>query len=424
MLDIKFIREQTDLIKAAALKKNLSFNVDELVALDTRRLDILKDVEELRAKQNAASDGIAKADASQRQALIDAMKQVKDGLKAKEEELEEVMKSWRALMLQVPNIPDITVPEGKSDEDNVEVHKWGEIRDLGFTPLDHIELMEKNDMVDFERGTKTSGFRGYFLKGDGAMLEMAVWQYVMQRWQGKGFTPMLVPSLVKRETLLGSGYLPQGEDDLYKDGNDYFAGTGEVATMYYHSDEVLDLTGLPKKYIVWSPCFRKEAGSHGKDVKGLVRVHEFYKCEQVVLCEASHETSVRFHEEIRRNAEEMMEELGLPYHTVANCGGDLGLGQVKKYDIEGWMPSQGKYRETHSASYFHDFQTRRLNIRYKDGEGKLRYAHSLNNTAAATPRLVTVIIENYQQADGTIKVPDVLVPFMGGKTTLGKPFRA
>lgn len=423
MLDIKFIREQTDLIKAAAIKKHLSFNVDDLVACDTKRLEILKVVEELRAEQNAASDAISKADGSERQGLIDSMRRVKDDLKSKEDELEEVMKTWRTLMLSVPNIPDMTVPEGKSDEENIEAHVWGERKEFSFTPLDHIELMEKSDLVDFERGTKTSGFRGYYLKNDGAMLEMAVWSYAMQRWQKKGFEPMLVPSLVKRETLLGTGYLPQGEDDLYKDGNDYLAGTGEVAAMFYHSDEVLDNLSTPKKYIVWSPCFRKEAGSHGKDVKGLVRVHEFYKCEQVVLCEASHEISVALHEEIRRNAEEMMEELNLPYHTVINCGGDLGLGQVKKYDIEAWMPSQGKYRETHSASYFHDFQTRRLNIRYKDAEGKMRYAHSLNNTAAATPRLLTVIIENYQQEDGTIRIPDVLVPFMGGKTIIGKPFR-
>lgn len=424
MLDIKFIREQIDLVRLAATKKNLPFNVDDLVASDTKRLELLKAVEELRAKQNEASERISSVSAGERATLIEDMRKVKDELKMKEEELEEVMKTWRTLMLQVPNIPDMSVPEGKSDADNQEVHKWGEIKEFPFTPLDHIEIMEKGDMVDFERGTKTSGFRGYFLKNDGAMLEMAIWQYVMQRWQKKGFLPMLVPSLVKRETLLGSGYLPQGEDDLYKDGNDYLAGTGEVATMFYHSDEVLPVDDLPKKYIVWSPCFRKEAGSHGKDVKGLVRVHEFYKCEQVVLCEANHETSVTYHEEIRRNAEEMMEELGLPYHTVVNCGGDLGLGQVKKYDIEAWMPSQDKYRETHSASYFHDFQTRRLNIRYKDSDGKLRYAHSLNNTAAATPRLVTVIIENYQQADGTVKVPDVLVPFMGGVTVIGKAFRS
>jgi seryl-tRNA synthetase len=424
MLDIKFIRENSELIKGAAVKKHLSFNVDDLVASDTKRLEILKVVEDLRGQQNVASEAIAKASNEERGELIESMRSVKDELKKKEEELEEVMKVWRTLMLAVPNIPDMSVPEGKSDEDNVETRTYGTIPTFSFEPLDHIALMEAQDMVDFERGTKTAGFRGYFLKNDAAMLEMAVWQYAMQRWQAKGFTPMLVPSLVRREALLGTGYLPQGEDDLYKDGNDYFAGTGEVAAMYYHSDEVFDSLSAPKKFIVWSPCFRKEAGSHGKDVKGLIRVHEFYKCEQVVLCEANHETSVALHEEITRNSEEMMEELGLTYHTVTNCTGDLGLGQVKKYDIEVWMPSQQKYRETHSASYFHDFQTRRLNIRYKDTEGKMRYAHSLNNTAAATPRLITAIIENYQQADGTIHVPEVLVPFMAGKTVIGKPFRS
>jgi seryl-tRNA synthetase len=424
MLDIKFIRENSELITLAATKKRITFNVQDLLDLDEKRLALLRTVEELRSQQNAASDSITKASALERADLIEKMKVVKDGLKAKEEELEQIMKSWRTLMLAVPNIPDMSVPDGTSDADNVEVRKWGDIPTFSFTPLDHIELMEKSDMVDFERGTKTAGFRGYFLKNDGAMLELAIWQYVMQKWQGKGFTPMLVPSLVKREALLGTGYLPQGEDDLYKDGNDYLAGTGEVATMFYHSDEVLDGATLPRKYIVWSPCFRKEAGSHGKDVKGLVRVHEFYKCEQVVICEASHETSVKYHEEIARNAEEMMEELGIPYHTVVNCGGDLGQGQVKKYDIEAWLPAQEKYRETHSASYFHDFQTRRLNIRYKDAQGKMEYTHSLNNTAAATPRLLIAIIENYQQADGTIKIPDVLVPFMGGKTVIGKSFRS
>lgn len=423
MLDIKFIRENSELIAHASVKKHIAFNVQDLLEIDTKRLSLLRAVEDLRSKQNTASDSITKVSALERADLIETMKVVKEELKTKEEELEQVMKSWRTLMLAVPNIPDMSVPDGTSDADNVEVRKWGDIPTFTFTPLDHIELMEKSDMVDFERGTKTSGFRGYFLKNDGAMLELAIWQYVMQKWQGKGFTPMLVPSLVKREALLGTGYLPQGEDDLYKDGNDYLAGTGEVATMFYHSDEVLDGATLPRKYIVWSPCFRKEAGSHGKDVKGLVRVHEFYKCEQVVICEASHETSVKHHEEIARNAEEMMEELGIPYHTVVNCGGDLGQGQVKKYDIEAWLPAQEKYRETHSASYFHDYQTRRLNIRYKDALGKMEYTHSLNNTAAATPRLLIAIIENYQQADGTIKVPEVLIPFMGGKTVIGKSFR-
>ncbi len=425
MLDIKFIRENSDLIKSATAKKHLSFNIDELIKVDDKRLSLRRDGDDLRAKQNEASQKIAgpNISAGERQIILDEMKTVKESLKKIEEEEVGVLNEWRALMLQVPNIPDMSVPEGVTEEDNVEVKKWGEISPFPFKPLDHIEIMEKQDMVDFERGAKTAGFRGYFLKNDAALLEMAVWQYTMNKWSAKGFTPMLVPSLVKRETLLGSGYLPQGEDDLYKDGNDYFAGTGEVATMFYHSDEVLDIKNFPIKFIAWSPCFRKEAGSHGKDVKGLVRVHEFYKCEQVVLCEASHEDSVKFHDEITRNSEELLEDLNIPYHTIINCGGDLGLGQVKKYDIESWMPSQEKYRETHSASYFHDFQTRRLNIRYRDGEGKMRYAHSLNNTASATPRLLTVIIENYQQADGTIKVPEVLVPYMNGKTVIGKPFR-
>ncbi len=226
---------------------------------------------------------------------------------------------------------------------------------------------------------------------------------------------MIVPSLVRRETLLGTGYIPQGEDDLYKtqDG-DYLAGTGEVATMSYYSGEVLDQSELPKKIIAFSPCFRREAGSHSKDTKGLIRVHEFFKLEQVILCEASHSASVDFHEELLRNTEEIMQALELPYRVLLMCTADIGLGHVKKYDIEAWVPSQDTYRETHSASYFHDFQTRRLNIRYKDAEGKMRFAHSLNNTAIATPRILVSILENNQQADGSIKVPKVLVPYMNG----------
>lgn len=420
MLDIKFIRENKDLVNLAATKKRIKFEVSDLIAIDDQRLEILKIVEEKRAEQNAASEEIQKADGDTRNLLIEKMKKVKEDLRVQEEKLGELMREWQKLMLQVPNIPDMTVPDGVSDADNQEVKKWGEIRNFDFTPKDHIELMEANDMVDFERGTKTSGFRGYFLKNDGALLEMAVWQYAMQKWSAKNYIPMIVPSLVSKECLLGTGYLPGGEEDLYHDEeNNWFAGTGEVATMYYHSGEVMDSKEFPKKFIVFSPCFRKEAGSHGKDVKGLIRVHEFYKLEQVILCEASHQTSVDLHEELLRNAEELMEELNIPYHTVINCGGDLGQGQVKKYDIEAFMPSQNKYRETHSCSYFHDFQTRRLNIRYKDAEGKTKFAHSLNNTAAATPRLITAIIENYQNADGTINVPEVLIPFVG-KSVMGK----
>jgi len=241
----------------------------------------------------------------------------------------------------------------------------------------------------------------------------------LKHWNEKGFMPMIVPSLVRRETFLGTGYLPQGEEDLYKtqDG-EYLAGTAEVATMGYYMDETLEQAKLPVKFLSFSPCFRREAGAHGKDTRGLIRVHEFFKWEQVVLCEANHETSVRLHDEINRNTEEFIEKLNIPYHTVINCGGDLGLGQVKKYDIELWVPGEEKYREISSASYFHDFQTRRLNTRYRDQEGKMRFAHSLNSTAIPTPRILVSIIENYQNADGTIRVPDALIPYMG-KSVIG-----
>ncbi len=243
----------------------------------------------------------------------------------------------------------------------------------------------------------------------------------MEHFMEKNFIPMIVPSLVRRETLLGSGYLPQGEDDLYKtQDTDYLAGTAEVATMAYHSDDVLTKESLPKKFLSFSPCFRREAGSYSKDVKGLIRVHEFYKLEQVVLCEANHEESVRQHEALNRNTEEFIEKLGIPYHTIVNAAGDIGLGQVKKYDIELWVPGEEKYREISSASYFHDFQTRRLNIKYRDADGKLKFAHSLNSTAIPTPRILVSLVENFQEADGTIKIPEVLRKYMGGKEFIGK----
>jgi len=346
--------------------------------------------------------------------LITELRLLKDDIAKAEDKLKEVMKRWQLLMVRVPNIPDMSVPEGDSDADNKEVKVWGEKTKFSFTPKSHIEIMMKHDMVDLERGTKVAGFRGYFLKNDGALLSYAIWQAALAHFMKKQFVPMIVPSLVRREAFLGTGYLPQGEEDLYKtqDG-DYLAGTAEVATMGYYMDEVLAKEDLPKRFLSFSPCFRREAGSHGKDVKGLIRVHEFFKLEQVVLCEASHEQSVTFHEELNRNTEEFIESLGIPYHTVVNCGGDLGLGQVKKYDIELWVPLEETYREISSASYFHDFQTRRLNIRYKDAEGKMRFAHSLNSTAIPTPRILVSLIENYQQEDGSIVIPEVLRPFMG-----------
>jgi len=417
MLDIKFIRENKDIVQEGAVKKHIDIDIEKLIFLDDKRLQILKEVESFRTSINKVSNEMVNVkDTAHKIRLIEEMRVVKEDLKKKEEELKQSMEEWQKMMLQVPNVPDMSVPEGASDAENQEVKTWGEKPVFGFPTKDQMTLLKDLDLADFERGTKVSGFRGYFLKNDGALLAFALWQYFLENLITKGFTPMIVPSLVKKSALVGTGYIPGGEDDLYKtqDG-DYLAGTGEVATMSYYANEILDKTKLPIKFVSFSTCFRREAGSHGKDVKGFFRVHEFYKLEQVVLCEANHEESVKLHEEITKNVEDLLVSLNLPYHIVANCGGDLGLGQVKKYDIEVWVPSQNKYRETHSSSYFHDFQTRRLNIKYKDGEGKSKYVHSLNNTAIATPRIIEAILENFQQADGSVKIPEVLRKYMGDK---------
>jgi len=421
MLDINFIRENKDVVKAGALKKRIDIDIDRLIAVDEERRTLRIQMDEKKAEQNRMSGVIQRAQGDERTALIERMRHVKDGFAELEEKYNAVMKEWQTLMLGVPNVPDMTVPEGESDADNQSVKTWGEIPEFPYPLKDHVELMTKLGMADFERGTKVAGFRGYFLRGDGVLLANAVWQLAIKHFSAKGLEPLLAPSLVRRETFMGTGYLPQGEEDLYKtqDG-EYLAGTAEVATMGYYMDETLDLQMLPVKFLAFSPCFRREAGSHGKDVRGLIRVHEFFKWEQVVLCKADHEESVRTHEWLNRNTEEFIELLKIPYRTVANCGGDLGLGQVKKYDIELWVPGEKTYREISSASYFHDFQTRRLNIRYRDEEGKMRFAHSLNSTAIPTPRILVSIVENYQQEDGTIRVPDALVPYVG-KEVLGRP---
>lgn len=423
MLDIKFIRENPDLIKEAVRKKHLSFDVDALLKAEETRKEALASFESLRAKQNELSDQIPKtSDQSERLVLIEALKPIKEEVQKAEEVVRLAMKEWQGLMLQVPNVPDVSVPEGEDDSGNVEVSVWGEKPSFDFEPKDHVTIMESLGMADFEKGAEVSGFRGYFLKGDGALLEFALWQFVTEFFRTKktDYEFMIVPSLVRRDTLLGTGYLPQGEDDLYKtQDDDYLSGTAEVAVMSYFSDKVLNVTDFPIKKLAFSTAFRREAGSHSKDTKGLFRVHEFHKFEQVILCEASHEKSVMHHEELLKNAEELLQALGLHYHVVLNCGGDLGLGQVKKYDIEAWVPSQNTFRETHSCSYFHDFQSRRLNLKYKDSEGKTHFVHSLNNTALATPRILQHIVENYQQIDGSIKVPEVLVPYIG-KDFLGK----
>ena len=414
MLDISFIRDNPDLIKEAVRKKRMDVDIDKLLGLDEKRRGLVKETDEFRAQQNRASEKISHMAGEGREQAIVSVRELKEKISHKEEELKTIEEEYMRLLLLVPNIPDLSVPDGNSDADNQEVRMYGEKPQFSFEPKDHITLLGELNLADFDRGAKVSGFRGYFLKGDAAMLSLALWQFAFEVLQKKGFTVHMAPSLVRGITLVGTGWLPQGKDEVYKVENDlYLSGTAEVPMMGMFEDEIFETKDLPITVAGLSSCFRSEAGSYGKDTKGLYRVHEFMKVEQVVLCQADHEESIRWHEELTKNAEGMLQELGLPYRVVVNCGADLGLGQVKKYDIEAWIPSQQKYGETHSSSYFHDFQTRRLNIRYRDADGKLKFAHSLNNTMIATPRILISLLENYQQEDGSVVVPEVLRKWVG-----------
>ncbi len=420
MLDIKFIRENKELIAEAARKKHLDFKVDELLKVDGVRRETLALIEKRRAEQNEFSTRIPSVAEPERSKLIAAMKEVKDHLQKDEEDLKKILKDWQALMLQVPNIPDISVPEGKDESANVEVSTWGTKPSFRFTPQDHIALMEGLHLVDFERGSKVHGFRGYFLSGAGAELSWALWNYAREFYGQRQFIPFIAPAIVKKEYFYGTGHLPREAEDLFKtQDDDYLSGTAEVAMMAYHADETLLEKDLPLRYLAFSPCFRREAGSHGKDTKGLIRVHEFFKIEQLILARADHAESVKLHEEINGNFEAFLETLGLPYRRLLICGGDLSASKVKQYDTEVWMPSQKAYRELSSASYYHDFQARRFNIRYKAEDGKRPNVYSLNCTAVATPRIIAALVENYQQEDGSVAVPDVLQKYLG-KKLIGK----
>ena len=420
MLDIKFIRENKEIVQAGAKKKHIEIDIKKLIELDDKRLEILKEVEDLRAEVNRVSLEISRDqnDAHKAQ-LIGEMRGVKEELKEKEERLKEIIKEWQTLMLVVPNIPDISVPEGKSEDDNKEVLTVGEKPQFNFSPKDHTLLMSTLGMVDFERGTKVHGFRGYFLKGDGAELTWAIWNYAREFFGSRNFEPFIAPAIVRKQNLYGTGHLPSGAEDIYKtQDDDYLSGTAEVPMMGYHSGEILNHEELPKRYLAFSPCYRREAGAHSKDTKGVIRVNEFFKLEQMILCEANHEESVKLHEEINKNFEDFLESLGIPYRRVIICGGDLKAAHVKSYDTDGWFPSQNKYRELSSASYYHDFQTRRFGIRYKDKDGEIKFTHSLNSTAVATPRILAALVENFQQVDGSVLIPEVLQKYMGGKSVI------
>ena len=417
MLDIKFIREHKEVVAEAAKNKSIDLDVDELLAVDDKRKKLQTTIDEARAQQNEVSDTIAKAGGDAREKMIKDMQDLKSGLRKEEEKLKKVLEEWRALMLKVPNIPHMSAPVGDVSA-NTEIKQWGEKPTFNFEPKSHIELMENLDMVDFDRGSKVHGFRGYFLKNEGSRLSWALWHHARDLFLKKGFTEFLAPAIVRRENFYGTGHLPNDAEDLFEtQDKDYLSGTAEVPMMGYFAGEMLgDLEKEPVKVLAFSPCYRREAGSYGKDTKGLIRVHEFFKLEQLILCEAKHEKSVEFHEWINRNHEEFVESLGVPYHTLDTATGDMGQGKVRMYDVEAWLPSEDRYLEISSASYYHDFQTRRFNIKYRDKDGNTQLAHSLNCTAVATPRILAAIVENFQQEDGSVKIPEVLQPYMGKET--------
>lgn len=410
MLDIRFLREHPELVKKGAEKKHIPCDVDLILELDTRRRELLQETEQLRADRKK----VAKQPDREKAKALGT--EIKEKLTVLENDLRKTEDELRYLMLLVPNVPLDEVPEGETDEDNVLVRTWGEPRKFDFTPKEHIELVTSLGLVDFERGAKVSGARFYYLKGNGALLEMAVIRYALDTLVKKGFTPFITPVFVRQPAMEGTGFLPRGADEAYTLPEDklYLTGTSEVALVSYHMDDVLDEKTLPLKYAGISNCFRREAGAAGKDTKGLYRLHQFQKIEQVVFCRNDEEESRRCHEMLLGNSESILQGLQLPYRVMLACGGECGIPQVLKHEIETWMPSRGKYSETHSCSSIYDFQARRLNIKYRDENRKLTLAYTLNNTAVASPRILIPILEHYQQADGSVIIPEVLRPYMNG----------
>lgn len=417
MLDVRFIREHPEVVQDAARKKRMDVDVQQLLDTDVKRRELLSKIENLKALRNQTSKEIPQLQGDAKQEAIARMKEVAAESRELEGPLREVEETFETLMLQMPNIPSEDVPEGESDADNVELRSWGDIPEFGFEPRDHVALGELLDIIDIPRATKLAGARTYFLKGAGVLLEQAVLQFALYHMVGKGFTPFIVPHLVRDQAMTGTAYFPAGREQAYRMSEDELnlIGTSEVPVTSYHADETLREDDLPKYYVGLSSCYRREAGTYGKDTRGLYRIHQFQKVEQVVICRNDPEVSTREHDHILHNAEEILQALGLPYRVVLVCGGDLGGPQIKKYDIEAWMPSRGAYGETHSASKFHDFQARRLHIRYREKEGgALRFVHTLNNTVIASPRILIPLLELNQRRDGSVAVPEVLQPLMGG----------
>lgn len=416
MIDIKLIRSEPDKYIEAARLKNVRVDISALLKVDSQLLHSRQELQDVRTNQNEAGKKIAKLTGREKTDAITAMQADKARVKELSDRIEELEPKFDELIARVAQPPAPEVPVGNDESDNVVLRIEGEIPQFDFELKDHAQLGELLDIIDIPRGVKLAGSRNFVLKGAGAMLHQAVLRLAQDQIVAGGFELMTVPVLVNESVMYGTGYFPIGRDDAYlceRDGMSLI-GTSEVSLAAYHGDEILDEKDLPRKYAAVSTCFRREAGAAGKDTHGLYRVHFFDKVEQVVICRNDQDESIRLHQEILHNSEIVMQLLKLPYRVVNLCTGDLGQGQVQKFDIETWMPSRNSYGETHSASRFYDFQARRLNLRYRDGDGKVRFCHTLNNTVIASPRILIPMLEVYQNADGSVTVPEVLRPYMGG----------
>ena len=439
MIDLDLVRKNPELYQSTCKNKNIKIDIQAFLKLDAERKILVSSVQAQQTERNAVSKKVPTIkEKAEKEKIIAEMKVLGEKLKNEEAKLADIDKQWTAFQLQLPSVPLDSVPVGKDDTENVERRKVGTIPTFDFEPKDHVALGEALDIIDIPRGVKIAGSRSYFLKGDGARLELAVLQFTIDLLTKRGFTLFTPPLMANYSAMMGTSYFPGGEEQAYAVGVDrtpemglgekeakqiesdkyYLIGTSEVAVASYHSGETFKASELPKKYAGLSNCFRREAGTYGKDAHGLYRIHQFQKVEQVILCENDPEVSAKLHAEILQNAEDVLQALKLPYRVVDVCTGDMGRGQVYKNDIETWMPSRKGYGETHSCSTFYEFQARRLGIKYEASDGTKKFVHTLNNTCIASPRILIPILEIYQNKDGSVTVPDVLQHYMGGQTVI------
>jgi seryl-tRNA synthetase len=416
MLDINFIRQNADVVRAAITNKRLDLDLDSLLEADRERREAITKLEASRARKNQVAQSIPKASKEDRPKLIEEGKTVKAEIEALEPKLAEIEARFNDLMLRVPSIPRPEVPIGKGEEDNVEVRKWGTPRTFDFEPKDHVDLMEKLGLVAWDGPRRFAGARSYALVGNGALLEMAITRLTMDLLVKRGMKPVIVPVMVKERAMVGTGYFPLGREQAYSMPEDelFLVGTSEVALVSMHCDEILEDAQLPIRYAGISPCFRREAGAHGKDTRGVYRVHQFTKVEQVVFCIPDEAVAEKEHYQLLANAESMLQALEIPYRVALACTGEIGQGQTRKHEVESWMPGRKAYAETHSCSTLGEFQARRSNIRLRRPDGSLVFPFTLNNTAVASPRILIPLLENHQNADGSVTLPKALLPYMNG----------